>query len=65
MFKKFVMSAVLALTSENFMDVGGIVGDARNIRGFTKSKNRPFTKGKRQRSLKERSNRRKAKRGRK
>ena len=31
---------------------------------FTKSKNRPFTKGKRQKSLKERSNKRKAKRGR-
>jgi hypothetical protein len=31
---------------------------------FIKSKNRPFTKGKRQKSLKERSNRRKAKRGR-
>jgi len=29
---------------------------------FTKSKNRPFTKGKKQKSLKERSNKRKAKR---
>jgi len=65
MFKNFLMSTFLALTSEEFIDVGGIAGDTKSIRSFTKSKNKPLTKGKRQQSLKERSNRRKAKRSKK
>ena len=61
MIKNFLTTTILALTSENFINVGEIVNNAKNI-SFAKSKNRPFTKGKRQKSLKERSNRRKAKR---
>ena len=45
--------------SDNFVNLA----TSRKKQGFKKSKNRPFTKGKKQKSLKERSNRRKAKRG--
>ena len=61
MFKKFIMSAVLAL-SDVYADNFVIPFASYTKPNFIKSKNRPFTKGKRQRSLKERSNRRKAKR---
>jgi len=64
MFKKLVMSAVLAL-GDVYADNFAIPFASYTKPNFIKSKNRPFTKGKRQRSLKERSNRRKAKRGRK
>ncbi len=58
MIKNFLRAMVLGLNdiySDNFVN---LVASYKK-QGFKKSKNRPFTKGKKQKSLKERSNRRK------
>ena len=61
MFKNFLKALVLGLNdiySDNFV----IPATSYTKPGFKQSKNRAFTKGKKQKTLKERSNRRKAKR---
>ncbi len=57
-FLKALAIAFNDIFADNFI----IPATNYNKPNFKKSKNRPFTKGKRQSSLKERSNRRKAKR---
>ena len=64
MFKNFLKAMILGL-SDVYADNFAIPFASYTKPNFTKSKNRLFTKGKRQKSLKERSNRRKAKRRRK
>ena len=64
MFKNFLKAMILGL-SDVYADNFAIPATSYTKPNFIKSKNSPFTKGKRQRSLKERSNRRKARRSRK
>ena len=61
MVKNFLKALILGLNdiyADNFV----IPATSYTKPKFKKSKNSPFTKGKKQKSLKERSNRRKAKR---
>jgi len=64
MVKNFLKAMILGV-SDIYADNFIIPATNYKKATFTKSKNRPFTKGKRQKSLKKRSNKRKAKRRRK